>query len=73
MIDSINDRALELFHWKYSKEKKGLLAGKAEILYLLPGTYKILAHGKTYQTAPAYIEIMVNADTCYELGATNDG
>ena|GEM_PF-5206506 len=73
MIDSINDKALELFHWKYSEEKKGLLAGKAEILYLLPGTYKILAHGKTYQTAPAYIEIMVDADTCYELGATNDG
>jgi len=73
IIDSIDGKALELFHWKYSKEKKGLLAGKAEMLYLLPDTYKILAHGKTYQTAPAYIEITVDADTSYELGSNNDG
>jgi len=73
MIDSIDGKALELFHWKYSEEKKGLLAGKAEILYLLPDTYKILAHGKTYQTTPAYIEITVAADTSYELGSDNDG
>ena len=73
MIDSIDGKALELFYWKYSKEKKGLLAGKVEIVYLLPDTYKILAHGKTYQTTPAYIEITVNADTSYELGSDNDG
>ena len=49
-IDAINNKPMKTFHWDYGEKKKGLFAGRTEIVYLTPGEYNIVAHGVTYQT-----------------------
>ena len=72
-VDSINEQKLNDFYWEKSKKSKGLLAGKAEIIYLQPGKYSIIAHGATYQKIPALIHASIEADQNYILGANESG
>ncbi|MCL5245172.1 hypothetical protein M4I21_05085 [Cellulophaga sp. 20_2_10] len=68
-IDAINGKPLETFFWEYSKQKKGIFAGKLEIIYLEEGAYEVFAHGVTYQTKTTQIHIAVEAGKNYILGA----
>ena len=68
-IDSIDDEPLENFYWEYGEKKKGLLAGKTEIVYLEEGEHEIAAHGVTYQIETDVIQVFVEAGKTYILGA----
>ena len=72
-IDSINEKSLHGFFWKKGQKRKGLLAGKVEMIYLEPGEYSIIAHGVTYQTTPALIQASIEANESYILGANEGG
>ena len=71
-IDSINGKSMNDFFWQYGEKKKGLLAGKVELVYLEQGEYEIIAHGVTYQTNPTAIHIEIKANVNYVLGANED-
>jgi len=72
-IDSINEKNLSSFYWEKGRKRKGLLAGKVEMIYLEPGDYSIIAHGVTYQTIPALIQAAIEANKSYILGANEGG
>lgn len=73
LIDSINGKPMKEFPVERSKKRKGLLAPRVEIISLEPGSYGIIAHGKTYQTNLTRITVELEAGKFYCLGAAEDG
>jgi len=72
-IDSINEKKLKDFYCRKCDKRKGILAGKVEMIYLEPGDYSIIAHEPTYLTTPALIYANIKANENYILGADENG
>lgn len=68
-VDEINGMPMDSYPAELAKRGKGLLASPVEIIYLKPGTYRVTAHGVTYQTSPTTIEVNLEAGKFYCLGA----